>query len=234
MREGLDTFECAGKGVLIWGALGQAKVLRPVLAARGLHVAMLYDRNTAVASPLHGVPILHDLSQLERWISRYRSELAGYAVAIGGDRGRDRLDISSRLNGYGLDALTLVHPRAWVADTAFIGEGCQILAMAAVSEEARLGRHCIVNTSASVDHECVLGDGVHVMPGATIAGLVTVGDYATIGSGATILPRVTVGAGAMVGAGAVVTRNVAPGAVVVGVPARPRPVSLPVAVGGPS
>ncbi|MFM2130205.1 MAG: hypothetical protein RL477_1751 [Pseudomonadota bacterium] len=232
MREGLTIPSGDDGGVLVWGALGQAKVLRPIIEARGLRVAMLYDRNPAVASPFAGVPILHDLPRLEDWIGHHRRELAGYALAIGGDRGRDRFDIASRLDGFDLQALTLIHSRAWVADTALIGEGCQILAMAAISEEARLGRHCIVNTSASIDHECVVGNGVHVMPGATIAGLVTIGDFATIGSGATILPRVRIGARATVGAGAVVTRDVDPGAVVVGVPARARPVSIHVAAGG--
>ena len=43
---------------------------------------------------------------------------------------------------------------------------------------------------------------------------------ASIGSGATILGGVRIGRGALVGAGAVVTRDVAPGATVVGNPAR--------------
>jgi UDP-2-acetamido-3-amino-2,3-dideoxy-glucuronate N-acetyltransferase len=55
---------------------------------------------------------------------------------------------------------------------------------------------------------------------------------ASIGSGATILGGVTIGAGATVGAGAVVVGDVAPGATVIGNPARPpaaRPGSAPVA-----
>ena len=42
-----------------------------------------------------------------------------------------------------------------------------------------------------------------------------------VGARAVLLPGIEVGAEAFVGAGAVVTRDVAPGAVVVGVPARP-------------
>jgi acetyltransferase-like isoleucine patch superfamily enzyme len=51
----------------------------------------------------------------------------------------------------------------------------------------------------------------------------SVGRRASLGSGAVVLGGVTIGAEALVGAGAVVTRDVAPGATVVGNPARPLP-----------
>jgi maltose O-acetyltransferase len=52
---------------------------------------------------------------------------------------------------------------------------------------------------------------------------VKVGSDVWIGGGAIILPGVTIGDGAVIAAGSVVTRDVAPGATVMGNPARPRP-----------
>ncbi|MFG1403905.1 sugar O-acetyltransferase [Xanthobacter sediminis] len=79
-----------------------------------------------------------------------------------------------------------------------------------------------------------IGPGVQIMtadhprdPAERAAGIewgrpVRIGRNVWIGGGAIILPGVTVGEDAVIGAGSVVTRDVAPGATVVGNPARVR------------
>lgn len=78
-----------------------------------------------------------------------------------------------------------------------------------------------------IDGYSEIGPGTRIRPFVTI-GLVdgeftgpTIGPDVRIGTGAKVLGPVVVGAGANIGANAVVIHDVAPGAVVVGVPARP-------------
>lgn len=205
---------------VIWGGAGQAKVVRPILARSGHCVVAVFD-NGIKRSPFADVPFLGGDPEFARSRDRYAGY--GFMVAIGGRHGRVRTDISRSLREAGLVPLRAIHHTAFIADSASLGEGCQILPLAAICEEAVVGDYSIVNTKASVDHECRIGIGVHIMPGATLAGLVEVHDYATIGSGAVILPRLRIGTGATVGAGAVVTKDVRDNCTVIGCPAREIP-----------
>jgi sugar O-acyltransferase (sialic acid O-acetyltransferase NeuD family) len=207
------------KEFIIWGAKGHAKVLKELTDYFGMKLVALFDNDPTIQSPIAGVSLYCGVESFHKWKENNNSPL-GFLVAIGGDRGQDRLTIHQFLEAKGIVPLVAIHPTAFVAKNAFLDEGTQILARAAICVEARLGKSCIVNTGATVDHECSLGNGVHVCPGAHLAGCVEVGSFATIGTGAVILPRVKIGAGAMIGAGAVVLSNVDPYTVVVGNPAK--------------
>jgi sugar O-acyltransferase (sialic acid O-acetyltransferase NeuD family) len=207
--------------VVLWGGTGQAKVLRECLEHAGARVVAVFDNNQELGSPFPDVPLYHGWSGFEAWRTTYGGDgVVGCLVAIGGERGRERHEIQRALSSRGLVPVVAQHPTAFVAGTARVGAGSQILAQSAVCVEAVLGEACIVNTGATIDHECRIGDGVHVCPGAHLAGCVVVEDHVTVGTAAAVLPGVRIGRGAVVGAGAVVLADVAPGAVVVGNPGR--------------
>jgi sugar O-acyltransferase (sialic acid O-acetyltransferase NeuD family) len=118
---------------------------------------------------------------------------------------------------------TVVHRTAWVSPAAAVGEGAVVLAGAIINAGARIGRHAIINTRAVIEHDVRVGDFAQVAPGALIGGAATIGDDAFVGLGGLVRDHTEVGAGATVGMGAVVVDDVAPGATVVGSPARSRP-----------
>ena len=206
--------------LILWGAKGHAKVLREFLEPEGFEIVAVFDNDPCAVPPFHGVPLYVGEPGLRTWLDTLPHRRIGFLVAIGGARGRERIELHDRLVAAGLHAVVAVHPRAFVARDVILGPGAQVLAGACVGTEVRLGRCCIINTGAAVDHETSLGHGVHIGPGASVAGCVEIGDYAFVGIGAVILPRVRVGQNAIVGAGSVVTRDIPENVVAFGSPAR--------------
>jgi sugar O-acyltransferase (sialic acid O-acetyltransferase NeuD family) len=195
-------------------------VLAEFLPACGYEIVAVADNDPNVEAPFRGVPLCRGRAEFERWKDSSRHGELFFIVAIGGDRGEDRLAIHDYLAGNGLSPASAIHPSAFVARTASIGAGSHILAHAVAGVDVALGIACIVNTAASVDHGCTLDDGVHVGPGATICGEVTIGRAAFLGAGAVVLPRIRIGDLEVVGAGHVVIKDVAGGQVVAGNPAK--------------
>jgi len=208
------------KEIIFWGATGQAKVLRECISYYDMNLIALFDNNPQLIPPFDDIPLLPG-GKFKTWLLNQPSPGSlSFLVAIGGNRGRDRLKLHNYLKSSGLTPYTAVHPTSFVAKNVKLGEGSQILAHSTICVDTVLGKSCIVNTAASIDHECHLGDGIHIGPGAHIAGSVEINSFAMVGIGATILPRITIGEGAIIGAGAVVTKDVPELSVVVGNPAK--------------
>lgn len=123
-----------------------------------------------------------------------------------------------------------------IGDHTRIGTFVEIQRGAAVGAYCKIQSHTFICTGVEIRDRVFVGHGVMFIndrrPRATGCGgllqteedweleRTVIEDEASVGSGAVILGGVRIGAGALVGAGAVVTRDVAPGAVVVGSPAR--------------
>ncbi len=96
-----------------------------------------------------------------------------------------------------------------------------------MTSNAKIGRFFHCNLYAYVAHDCVIGDFVTFSPGVKCNGHVVIEDHAYVGTGAIIKDGtdkpIVIGRGSIVGMGAVVTKSVAPGAIVIGNPARTMP-----------
>lgn len=202
-----------------WGATGQAKVLYELIEGSNIKLYYLFDNNSKLKYPIGNIPIIGGWNQFLKMISAKKISNFSFAVAIGGEKGKERLELQEKIKSFGLTPLTLIHKHSYVARNVRIGEGSQILVNSTVCTDVSMGKACIINTAAQIDHESILGDGVHIGPGAKLAGCVKVGNFSFVGIGAIVLPRIKIGKNVIIGAGSIVTKDIPDNTVAYGIPA---------------
>jgi acetyltransferase EpsM len=115
---------------------------------------------------------------------------------------------------------TIVHPRASISSSARLGFGTVIHQNATVTTGAKIGNHVLVLPNAVISHGDEIGDFTIVNAGVCMGGDVRIGRSCYLGARSAVRQNVTIGDRSQIGMGSVVLNDVAPGAVVVGNPAR--------------
>lgn len=145
-----------------------------------------------------------------------------FLIALGDPKTRKRL--SCRLAERGGRFFTLIHPTAYIAPTAKLGEGCIIGPFANVGSFATLDDHVLLNLYASAGHDTRIGSCAVISPYASANGGSIIEEGVFVGSHAVVTPNKMVGAQSKVAAGAVVYRDVPELSLATGNPAKMFPV----------
>jgi len=202
---------------LILGAGGHARSLLGLLAACGLRVGGCIAPAAPRAGWPEDCPWLGDDAALDG-LDVARVALLNGLGSVRSTALRRQLFDTARARGFAFP--TLVHPSAIVAEDVALSGGAQVLAGAILQAGVTVAENVLLNIGCIVDHDCRIGAHAHLAPRVTLSGGVTIGSGVHVGTAAVVLQGVRIGDGAIVGAGTVVTRDVAPGATVVGNPAR--------------
>lgn len=208
----------------VYGASGCGRSIMPVarqqLALAGIDASRLVfvDDNDAVAE-VNGQRLLSYAAFLGVPATTRHIVLAVANAAI-------RRRLAQRCMGDGIVAWRVIDANAVIMDQVEIGPGAMISPFVTIGSNVRIGAHFHANLYSYVEHDCVIGDCVTFAPGVHCNGNIVIEDDAYVGAGAMIRQGkpgapLVIGKGAVVGMGAVVTRSVAPGATVIGNPARP-------------
>jgi sugar O-acyltransferase (sialic acid O-acetyltransferase NeuD family) len=206
--------------VVIFGAQGSAREIAWLAANAGMEPVCFVDQE---ASPRLGTK-QNGLRILSAQLAASTFSGAGAILAAGDPSLRRRLEAEARNCGFHF--VTLTHPGALLSPFTEIAEGFVCYPLAMIATNVVIGRQVQINVGSTVSHDTILGDYVTLSPGVRLCGYVDVGHSVFLGAGATVVNgtserRLTIGQGAFIAAGACVTADIAPGARVVGVPARP-------------
>lgn len=204
------------KHLFVVGGGGHAKVVIEVARSAGWDVVAVFDPGKA--REVLGVPVCGNDDDIISFVQDTGVRAA--AIAIGDNHLRRRLALKVR--SLGCETPVLLHERAWVSPTAWIGSGVVVMAGAVINADARIGEDAIVNTMAIVEHDCILGAAVHAAPRSVMGGTCIIGDATLFGIGATARPGVAIGKDTVIGAGCVVVGDVGDSMVLVGNPGVPR------------
>ena len=122
----------------------------------------------------------------------------------------------------GLALARIIHPMAYIAPSAVIGDGAIVYPGAFVGPFVQLGANALLNAQVVVGHDARLGESVVLSPGARLCGHAVCGTAAFVGTGASILPKMSLGAYSKLSSGSVLSRSVGDGFLMHGNPATGR------------
>lgn len=191
------------KKIFIYGASGHGKVVQDIaLACAYTDITFIDDGDNAFLN-------FEDVKNQSN---------VDVIVAIGENLTRKKL--IEKVEGFGFNLTTLIHPSAIVSQSASIDKGTVVMPYVVVNAGASVGKGVILNTGCIVEHECFIDNFVHLSPSVSLSGNVSIGKYTHIGINATVIQNILIGDNVIVGAGSVVLKNIENNAIVAGNPTR--------------
>jgi sugar O-acyltransferase (sialic acid O-acetyltransferase NeuD family) len=126
------------------------------------------------------------LGNFEEVSQNYSQMTYGFGIAIGYNNLAARWTAWNRVMAFSYQTPSLVHPSAYVADSAIIGKGVMVMAGATVDVRAKIDDLAVVWPGACVNHDSHIGRNTFISPNATICGCSIIGDHSFIGSGSVV------------------------------------------------
>ena len=139
------------------------------------------------------------IGSLESVINSHPPGEFGIVLAIGYKRLEARWIAFQRVKAAGYSIPALIHPRAYVADSAHVSVGCMVMAGAIIDVRTSIDEAAVIWPGACINHDCNVGPNSFVSPNATLCGHVHLGANCFVGAGAAIVDHCSVQAGTRIG-----------------------------------
>jgi sugar O-acyltransferase (sialic acid O-acetyltransferase NeuD family) len=134
-----------------------------------------------------------------------------------------RAELTRKMEARGARFMTVIHPTAYVAPNATVGNGCIVGPFCAIGSGARVGDHVLLTWYSSLAHDSVCHPFAVLSPYSTANGGAVLEEGVFLGTHAVIHPMIRVGAWSKVASGSVVYRDVPPNCLALGNPAKANP-----------
>jgi sugar O-acyltransferase (sialic acid O-acetyltransferase NeuD family) len=138
-----------------------------------------------------------------------------------------RAELIRKMEARSARFITVIHPTAYVASNATVGNGCIVGPFCAIGSNARVGDHVLLTWYSSLAHDSISHSFAVLSPYSTANGGTILEEGVFLGTHAVINPMIRVGAWSKVASGSVVYRDVPLNCLVLGNPAKASPLLRP-------
>lgn len=115
---------------------------------------------------------------------------------------------------------TLVHPEAFISQSAIIGEGAIIRKYVSISSDVRIGENVYLQSYVGIGHDAAVGANSVLSSFVALPGYCILDECVYIAPSVVVNNNVHIGAYAIIGMGSVVYRNVKEGKIIMGNPGK--------------
>jgi sugar O-acyltransferase (sialic acid O-acetyltransferase NeuD family) len=143
-----------------------------------------------------------------------------FIIALGYKHLQKKKEIFEALIQQSRNFPSLIHPTAFVAESAIIEDGVYIYPMCNIDKNVTIGLGTLLNNSVTVSHDTQIGACSFLAPAVVTSGFVSMGDCNFIGTGSVISNNIKVGSNVKIGIGSVVNKNIPDNVSAVGNPVR--------------
>ena len=204
------------KPVIIFGFNAIGKAALEIFRSHGVIVyGFLDDKKELFGDSYDEIPILGSTDDPD-FIKLIDKKCGAF---IASDENKVKKSLVKSLNEGKEMPVNAIHNRAFVSESAHIGNGNFINAGAVLGSKCKVPNHCLIHANAIIEVEAELGDFTQIGAGSIINSGVKVGPEVFIGSGVTIVSGIKIEEKANIGAGSVVVKDVKKGEAVFGNPA---------------
>ncbi|MBK5345172.1 acetyltransferase [Pseudomonas sp. TH49] len=165
---------------------------------------------------LDGIPLLG----WQTVCNRFAPADAMVFVAVGYRSMLARECVYRSIKQCGYPLANLMHPTAWIAADAVIGDNVIVMPGAVIETGVKLGSNNVIWSNATLCHDSKIGDHNFIAANATLGGNVTIGARNFIGFSAVVMQGRRIGDDTLIGAQSMINRDTQDLSVYVGAPAR--------------
>jgi len=204
------------KDVYIVGAGTYGEAMYELAEISGFKVKGFYDEDD---NKLHqlvmGIEVVGKFSKMD--LGEVKNKR--FIVAIGNNEIRH--NIMSKINHYGGETPTLIHPTATISPSAEVGNGVYIQANVYLWTKVKIDDFCIISPGVVIAHHTSVGKACLISTLTGVGASIKIAEKVFIGMGCTIVTGISyIVESSIIGAGAVVINNIDQSGTYIGVPAK--------------